>query len=215
MNYPRRIARAAFGLMIFGCGSCFNIQANIGYGAWEAFSMGVGAKLGLSFGTVLQASGLVILLIDLALRETIGLGTLLDIYIVGATADLLRGSGLVPVMTSFPAGVAMLLTGQLLLAVGSYFYISAGLSCGPRDALMVALCKRFRHTPVGVIRFFIEGGALLTGWLCGAKVGIGTLIAVFGISFLIQAVFAVMKFDVSAVQHESLLVTLRRLFGKA
>ena len=214
MNYPRRIARAVIGLIIFGCGSCCNIQANIGYGAWEAFSIGVGAKLGLSFGTVLQASGLVILIIDLLLRETIGLGTLLDIYIVGATADLLRGSGLVPVMTSFPAGVVMLLCGQLLLAVGSYFYISAGLSCGPRDALMVALCKRFPRTPVGVIRFFIEGGALLTGWLCGAKVGVGTLIAVFGISFLIQAVFAVMKFDVSTVQHESLITTARNLFRR-
>ncbi|MBP3752163.1 MAG: hypothetical protein II965_03850 [Pyramidobacter sp.] len=214
MNYPRRIARAVIGLIIFGCGSCCNIQANIGYGAWEAFSIGVGAKLGLSFGTVLQASGLVILIIDLLLRETIGLGTLLDIYIVGATADLLRGSGLVPVMTSFPAGVVMLLCGQLLLAVGSYFYISAGLSCGPRDALMVALCKRFPRTPVGVIRFFIEGGALLTGWLCGAKIGIGTLIAVFGISFLIQAVFAVMKFDVSSVKHESLITTARNLFRR-
>ena len=214
MNYPRRIARAVIGLIIFGCGSCCNIQANIGYGAWEAFSIGVGAKLGLSFGTVLQASGLVILIIDLLLRETIGLGTLLDIYIVGATADLLRGSGLVPVMTSFPAGVVLLLCGQLLLAVGSYFYISAGLSCGPRDALMVALCKRFPRTPVGVIRFFIEGGALLTGWLCGAKIGIGTLIAVFGISFLIQAVFAVMKFDVSSVKHESLITTARNLFRR-
>ena len=214
MNYPRRIARAVIGLIIFGCGSCCNIQANIGYGAWEAFSIGVGAKLGLSFGTVLQASVLVILIIDLLLRETIGLGTLLDIYIVGATADLLRGSGLVPVMTSFPAGVVMLLCGQLLLAVGSYFYISAGLSCGPRDALMVALCKRFPRTPVGVIRFFIEGGALLTGWLCGAKIGIGTLIAVFGISFLIQAVFAVMKFDVSSVKHESLITTARNLFRR-
>ena len=214
MNYPRRIARAVIGLIIFGCGSCCNIQANIGYGAWEAFSIGVGAKLGLSFGTVLQASGLVILIIDLLLRETIGLGTLLDIYIVGATADLLRGSGLVPVMTSFLAGVVMLLCGQLLLAVGSYFYISAGLSCGPRDALMVALCKRFPRTPVGVIRFFIEGGALLTGWLCGAKIGIGTLIAVFGISFLIQAVFAVMKFDVSSVKHESLITTARNLFRR-
>ena len=214
MNYPRRIARAVIGLIIFGCGSCCNIQANIGYGAWEAFSIGVGAKLGLSFGTVLQASGLVILIIDLLLRETIGLGTLLDIYIVGAIADLLRGSGLVPVMTSFPAGVVMLLCGQLLLAVGSYFYISAGLSCGPRDALMVALCKRFPRTPVGVIRFFIEGGALLTGWLCGAKIGIGTLIAVFGISFLIQAVFAVMKFDVSSVKHESLITTARNLFRR-
>ena len=163
MNYSRRIARALFGLLLFGTGSCCNIQANVGLAPWEAFSMGVGARLGLSFGTVLAGSGLVILAVDLLLREKIGLGTLLDIACIGPIADLLRAAGAIPVMTGFPSGIATLLAGQLLIAVGSYFYIGAGLSCGPRDALMVALCKRFPHTPVGVIRFFIEGGALLTG----------------------------------------------------
>ena len=79
MNYSRRIARALFGLLLFGTGSCCNIQANVGLAPWEAFSMGVGARLGLSFGTVLAGSGLVILAVDLLLREKIGLGTLLDI----------------------------------------------------------------------------------------------------------------------------------------
>lgn len=30
MNYSRRIARALFGLLLFGTGSCCNIQANVG-----------------------------------------------------------------------------------------------------------------------------------------------------------------------------------------
>lgn len=213
MNYSRRIARALFGLLLFGTGSCCNIQANVGLAPWEAFSMGVGARLGLSFGTVLAGSGLVILAVDLLLREKIGLGTLLDIACIGPIADLLRASGAIPVMTSFPSGVAMLLTGQLLIAVGSYFYIGAGLSCGPRDALMVALCKRFPRTPVGMIRFFIEGGALLTGWLCGAKIGVGTVVAVFGISFILQAVFSLLRFDVSTIEHEDLLTTARNLWS--
>lgn len=213
MNYSRRIARALFGLLLFGTGSCCNIQANVGLAPWEAFSMGVGAQLGLSFGTALAGSGLVILAVDLLLREKIGLGTLLDIACIGPIADLLRASGAIPVMTSFPSGVAMLLTGQLLIAVGSYFYIGAGLSCGPRDALMVALCKRFPRTPVGVIRFFIEGGALLTGWLCGAKIGVGTVVAVFGISFILQAVFSLLRFDVSTIEHEDLLATARNLWS--
>lgn len=213
MNYSRRIARALFGLLLFGTGSYCNIQANVGLAPWEAFSMGVGARLGLSFGTVLAGSGLVILAVDLLLREKIGLGTLLDIACIGPIADLLRASGAIPVMTSFPSGVAMLLTGQLLIAVGSYFYIGAGLSCGPRDALMVALCKRFPRTPVGMIRFFIEGGALLTGWLCGAKIGVGTVVAVFGISFILQAVFSLLRFDVSTIEHEDLLATARNLWS--
>lgn len=213
MDYSRRIARALFGLLLFGAGSCCNIQANVGLGPWEAFSMGVGARLGLSFGTVLAGSGLVILVVDLLLREKIGLGTLLDIACIGPIADLLRAAGVIPVMTSFPSGIATLLTGQLLIAVGSYFYIGAGLSCGPRDALMVALCKRFPRTPIGMIRFFIEGGALLTGWLCGAKIGVGTVVAVFGISFILQAVFSLLRFDVSTIEHEDLLATARNLLS--
>lgn len=213
MDYSRRIARALFGLLLFGAGSCCNIQANVGLGPWEAFSMGVGARLGLSFGTVLAGSGLVILVVDLLLREKIGLGTLLDIACIGPIADLLRAAGVIPMMTGFPSGIATLLTGQLLIAVGSYFYIGAGLSCGPRDALMVALCKRFPRTPIGVIRFFIEGGALLTGWLCGAKIGVGTVVAVFGISFILQAVFSLLRFDVSTIEHEDLLATARNLLS--
>lgn len=213
MDYSRRIARALFGLLLFGTGSCCNIQANVGLDPWEAFSMGVGARLGLSFGTVLAGSGLVILAVDLLLREKIGLGTLLDIACIGPIADLLRAAGVIPMMTGFPSGIATLLTGQLLIAVGSYFYIGAGLSCGPRDALMVALCKRFPRTPVGVIRFSIEGGALLTGWLCGAKIGVGTVVAVFGISFILQAVFSLLRFDVSTIEHEDLLATARNLLS--
>lgn len=213
MDYSRRIARALFGLLLFGTGSCCNIQANVGLGPWEAFSMGAGARLGLSFGTVLAGSGLVILAVDLLLREKIGLGTLLDIACIGPIADLLRAAGVIPMMTGFPSGIATLLTGQLLIAVGSYFYIGAGLSCGPRDALMVALCKRFPRTPVGVIRFSIEGGALLTGWLCGAKIGVGTVVAVFGISFILQAVFSLLRFDVSTIEHEDLLATARNLLS--
>lgn len=213
MDYSRRIARALFGLLLFGTGSCCNIQANVGLDPWEAFSMGVGARLGLSFGTVLAGSGLVILAVDLLLREKIGLGTLLDIACIGPIADLLRAAGVIPMMTGFPSGIATLLTGQLLIAVGSYFYIGAGLSCGPRDALMVALRKRFPRTPVGVIRFSIEGGALLTGWLCGAKIGVGTVVAVFGISFILQAVFSLLRFDVSTIEHEDLLATARNLLS--
>lgn len=213
-SYSKRIARAVFGLMICGAGAYCSVQAGIGCGVWEAFSAGVSARLGLSFGTVLAGSDLLILAADLLMHETIGLGTLLDVVCVGAAADALRLTGLVPAMTTFPAAVALLLFGQLLIAVGSCFFISAGLSCCPHDALMVALCKRFPRVPVGAIRFLIEGSALLVGWLCGAPIGAGTVIAVFGISLIIQAVFTIARFDVRAVKHESLAATVRGILGR-
>ena len=212
--YARRISRAVLGILIFACGSTCNIQANVGLGPWEAFSVGVGAKLGLSFGTVLAGTGLIILVVDLFLKEKIGLGTLFDIFGVGPITDVLRSFDVIPLMQSFLPGISTLMMGQLCIAVGSYFYIGAGLSCGPRDLFMVSMCRRFPKVPVGVIRFFIEGSALLAGWLCGAKIGIGTVVACFGISFLLQAVFTVMKFDVNSVRHESIIETFSNLFKR-
>ena len=68
-------------------------------------------------------------------------------------------------------GLAMLLIGQIIICIGSYFYIGASLGCGPRDALMVALGKRLPSVPIGAIRGLLEGTVLIIGWLLGAKVG--------------------------------------------
>jgi uncharacterized membrane protein YczE len=45
----------------------------------------------------------------------------------------------------------------------------------------------------------------------GAKVGIGTVIAVFGISFILQYTFKLLKFDIKAVVHENIFETFLNL----
>ena len=76
---------------------------------------------------------------------------------------------------------------------------------------MVGLVKRLRRVPVGLMRGILEGTVLLLGWLMGAKVGLGTIIAVFGISFLLEGVFRLFRFDVTAVEHQDLRETWRLL----
>lgn len=105
----------------------------------------------------------------------------------------------------------MLLLGQVSICIGSYFYIGASMGCGPRDALMVALGKRMPNVPIGITRGLIEGTVLLIGWLLGAKVGIGTVISVFGISFILETTFKLLHFDVTNVDHESVVDTVRAL----
>jgi uncharacterized membrane protein YczE len=101
----------------------------------------------------------------------------------------------------------MLLLSQIIVSLATYFYIGAGMGCGPRDTLMVALGKMFPKVPIGAIRGSIEGTVLLIGFLLGAKVGIGTVIAVFGISFILQYTFKLLKFDIKAVVHENIFET--------
>jgi uncharacterized membrane protein YczE len=89
--------------------------------------------------------------------------------------------------------------------------MDAAFGCGPRDALFVALCRLMPKLPVGAVRILLEGSALFIGWMLGAKVGLGTVIAVFGIGIFIEIVFRVMKFDVTKVHHENLIDTHKNL----
>ena len=207
-QYFIRTCRLIFGLFLFALGSLLGIQANIGLAPWEAFSMGVSYKTGLSYGDVVVLTGLVILLIDFLLKEKLGFGTILNTLLIGKFVDLLDMTGLIPQMQGLFSGVLMMLAGQVAISVGSFFYIGAALGCGPRDALMVALGKRLPKLPIGLVRGLIEGSVLVIGWLLGAKVGIGTVISAFGIGLVLQFTFKLLRFEVKKLQHEGITDTI-------
>lgn len=209
LAYTRRFLRLLLGLLLYGLGVYLIIQANIGLAPWEAFSMGLTLLTGLSFGNIVVLSGLVIVGIDLLLKEKIGFGTLLNAILIGKFIDLFDWINLVPAMDSYLTGIPLLLISQVVIALASFLYMGAGMGCGPRDALMVALGKRMPKAPIGLVRGGLEGTVLLIGWLLGAKVGLGTVIAVFGIGFIIQYTFQFLRFDVKAVRHENLLDTIK------
>ncbi|MBK5254184.1 MAG: hypothetical protein JJE03_06990 [Peptostreptococcaceae bacterium] len=209
MNYLKKLSRLILGLFLFAFGSYLSIQANVGLAPWDAFSMGFSMISGISFGNIVVLAGFVILGFDLLLKEKVGIGTLINIILIGKFVDMLQWIDVFPMITNFGVGIVMLILGQFSIAFGSYLYIGAALGCGPRDALMVALGKRLDTLPIGLIRGIIEGSALLIGWVLGAKVGIGTVIAMFGISIIIQFVFKILKFDVKSVKHEDVAQTTK------
>lgn len=213
--YLAKLVRVMLGLFLYAIGTYLGIQANVGLGAWEAFGVGISGVTGLSYGDVIVLSGLVILVVDVLLGEKIGIATVLNTLLIGKLVDLLNALHLLPKLQSFVPGVLLLFLGQVLICLGVYFYVGVGLGAGPRDSLMVALGKRFPRVPIGAVRGIIEGGVLLLGWSLGAKIGVGTIISVFGISFIMQATFRALRFDVKAVRHEDLLTSVRVLSGRA
>jgi uncharacterized membrane protein YczE len=64
--------------------------------------------------------------------------------------------------------------GVALNGIATGAYIGAGLGPGPRDGVMVGLAAR-GHS-IRVVRTCIELTVLLTGWLLGGTVGIGTVV---------------------------------------
>ena len=214
LSYVKRFVRLLAGLFLFALGTCFIVQADIGLAPWDAFSMGLSLATGLSFGDIVIVTGILILIVDYAMHEQLGFGTILNALFIGKFIDLIQWGRPVPKMEHYASGIVMLLAGEIILCLATFLYVGTGLGCGPRDALMVALGKRFPKRPIGLIRGIIEGSVLLAGWLLGAKIGIGTVIAVFGIGFILQYTFKLLRFDVTAVHHESLLDTLKIWQGK-
>lgn len=197
-----------FGLFLYAIGLQLSVHANIGLAPWDAFSIGVSYITGITYGNVSILTGIAIIIVVAGfLKEKIGLGTILNTILIGVFFDLIQSINLIPFMTNFFSGILMLLSGQVIVSLATYFYISSGMGSGPRDTLMVAMSKLFPKVPIGAIRGSIEGTVLVIGFLLGAKVGIGTVIAVFGISFILQATFKLLKFDIKALVHENIFET--------
>jgi uncharacterized membrane protein YczE len=103
-----------------------------------------------------------------------------------------------------------MIAGLFVISLGTYFYMGSGFGAGPRDGLMVVL-ERKTGLPVGLCRAIIESLAVLLGWLMGGPVGLGTVIAAFGIGLCVQVTFSLFKFQATEIRHETFRETLEKL----
>lgn len=203
-----KLLRLTFGLFLYAVGIVLTLKANVGYGPWEVFHVGLGKTVGISIGTASILVGLAIVVLTAAMGERIGLGTVLNMLLIGVFIDLILGFDLIPAIANPYAGMAVLIAGLYAISLGSFFYIGSGLGTGPRDGLMVALTKRTR-LPIGVVRGAIEAAATAAGWLLGGMVGLGTVVSALAIGFCVQSTFALLRFDPTKISHASAAETLR------
>lgn len=200
----KRYTRLFVGLFFYAVGIVFTVQANLGLAPWDALHWGLSELSNIPFGQVGIIVGLAILLVTYQLKESIGIGTILNIFVIGFLIDYIFYIEIVPLSQTLLTGVFIMVAGMVMIAFATYYYIGSGFGAGPRDALMTSL-TRVTQKPVGLIRALIEITVLLIGYFLGAKIGIGTFILAFGIGPIIQIVFSVFKFDVNKVTHAFLL----------
>lgn len=167
----RRLPRLLFGLVLCGLGIAVMVAADLGLGPWDVLHQGISRLSGIPIGTVGILVGIVVLLGWLPLRERMGLGTILNVVVIGIVIDVTLLWLETP--ASMWARAGLLALGPPLFAIGSGFYIGTGLGPGPRDGLMTGIAKR--GVPVGAVRTGLELTVLALGWLLGGTVGIGTV----------------------------------------
>jgi len=166
------------GLVLFGCGEALLIAAGIGVSPWSVLAQGFNHIFGLSIGQATFIISVVVLSSWIPLKQTPGMGTVLNIIIISLVLELS-----LPYLPQ-PEGLGLQLTqvaaGVFITGIGSGIYLIAKLGPGPRDGLMTGL-QRLTQLPIAWIRSAIEISVVILGWSLGGVVGIGTLFFALGI----------------------------------
>jgi uncharacterized membrane protein YczE len=182
-SVARRLPGLGLGLVVFGLGIALMARAGLGLGPWEAFHQGLARLTGQELGTVSIVLGLPILALWWPLGERPGLGTILNVAVIGTATNV--GVALVPAPAGIPAQFAMMVAGVVVIGFGSGLYLGADLGPGPRDGLMTGLHHRFGWS-IRRARTSIELAVLVFGFLLGGTVGLGTIVFAFGIGPIVQ-----------------------------
>lgn len=207
----KNMVLAAAGLFIFAIGIYLTIRANIGVAPWDVLNQGLTKRTGFLYGNVMIMVSLTVIILDVLMKEPIGMGMLLDTLVVGKTVDLMNYLDLVKPRQTLWGGVLLLLAGILLLAVGMRIYMALGLGCGPRDTFLVALCKRFPKLSIGALNVIMWATVTVIGWLLGGQVGLGTIVSVAAMGPVLNTLCRMTRFNAADVVHQNLLKTLKIL----
>ena len=199
------------GLLVFAFGVHLTIYANIGLAPWDCLGMGIAKHTPLNYGLAMTAMALIVLGIDLLLKERIGFGTIIDAVLTGNFVQMFNDLTPLEENHSIPLGIASMRAGFVFMALGMWIYMKAGQCCGPRDSLLVGLGKRLPKVPIGIVEVILWAAVLLAGWLLGGPVGIGTVISTFGAGLVMQLVYQVVRFEPREVRHRDVVQTVRML----
>lgn len=179
----RRLPQLAIGLALFGASDGLLVRAHLGLDPWDAFHEGLSKRLGVDFGVVTAAVGVLVLLAWIPLRQRPGVGTVANIALVALAIDVVLWT--VPPQTSLAVRIPMLVGAVALNGLATAIYVGARLGPGPRDGLMTGLSGRTGWS-IRLVRTGIEITVLVVGWLLGGTVGVGTVLYALGIGPLIQ-----------------------------
>jgi uncharacterized membrane protein YczE len=168
---PRRFAQLITGLLLYGVTASMLVLAGLGLDPWDVLHQGLSRTFGLGIGTWAIIVSVIVLFAWWPLHQRPGVGTVMNALFVGLTIDVIL-SRFGPPHALGPR-IALLVGGVIGNGIATGLYIGAGLGPGPRDGLSVGIAGR--GYSMRVVRTSIEATVLITGFLLGGTVGLGTV----------------------------------------
>lgn len=190
----KRVPLLLIGFAFLSFGMVLTKRADLGMNAWGVFHQGLSLQSGLTFGMITIYLGLIILVFSVWLLKTkIGIGTLMNVLVVGFMIDLSDYLFTFTPDTTLEK-VILLITGLFIMTFGRALYISTGLGEGPRDGLFIGIHRK-TSIEIKIIKPAIEFTVLLFGLLLGGTVLYGTAVIIILSGYFVQTYFRLLKYD--------------------
>jgi uncharacterized membrane protein YczE len=188
---PLRLAQLVGGCVVLGVGVALLLSADLGSDGFSTLVNGIALRSGMPFWLANLLVSACFLALAAARRTYPGIGTVVQVLVVGWTVSALLA------VLSTPEGVlgqaALLVLAMPVLALGIATYLGSHSGAGPAEALALAwdppLPFRWSYSSVQL------GGAV-AGWLLGATIGPGTLIVVLLLGPLVDLTSRALRLDV-------------------
>ncbi|MFJ1916732.1 YitT family protein [Streptomyces sp. NPDC088147] len=194
-HLARRLVQLYVGLALYGTSSALLVRGGLGLEPWGVLHQGLAELTGLTMGVVSIIVGAVVLLLWIPIRQRPGLGTVSNVFVIGVAMDATLA--LVPEGHHLAVRIPLLIAGIVLNGAATGLYIAARFGPGPRDGLMTGL-HRLTGRSVRLVRTGIEVAVVVTGFVLGGSVGIGTVayaLAIGPLAQLFLRVFAIPAAD--------------------
>lgn len=184
-----RLGFLTLGLTIAHLGVTLFLLSDLGTDAFTVFANGLAHATGVSVG--LCHSGIqCVLIVAMALftRGYIKTGSFVCCILGGPIIDgftWLLG-GLVSGGSPMAARALAMVAGCVILSIGMALVIASDAGTGPNDLVAVILTDKLRRFQFRTVRVACDLLFILTGWLLGGTVGVGTVAAAFLVGPVVQ-----------------------------
>lgn len=191
MPSARRLLQLVVGCVVLGTGVAMLLTADLGSDGYSTMVNGIARATGMGFLLANTLVSIAFLVLAAARKVYPGIGTVVQVVLVGVTVDLLLDAWDVP--EGWPARIALLVLAFPVLAVGIATYLGSHTGAGPAEAAALA------YDPPLPFRWsysVVQGGGALLGWLLGATVGVGTLAVIVALGPCVDLASRLLRLDV-------------------
>jgi uncharacterized membrane protein YczE len=182
------------GCVVLGTGVAMLLAADLGSDGYSTFVNGLSLSTDVSFWIVNLLVGVVLVALAVLRRVYPGVGTVVQVVLVGVTVSVVLD--LLETPDDLVLRAALLAAAFPVLALGIALYLGSHTGAGPAEAAALAwdppVAFRWSYS-------IVQGGGALGGWLLGATVGAGTLAVIFLLGPAVDLAARMMRVDLHQV----------------